>query len=63
MFLETDSVYKNLFLKSRFLLYIPVFTKSQTGVYNGGFSISELLLLVRNSIYMAKILCGLSYKV
>ena len=32
-------------------------------VYNGGFSNFELPLLVRNSIYVTLILCGLGYKV
>ena len=30
-------------------------------VYNGGFSNFELPLLVQNSIYVAQILCSLSY--
>ena len=32
-------------------------------MYNGGFSNLELPLLLRNSNYVAKILCDLSYKV
>ena len=32
-------------------------------VYNGEFSNNELSLLVRNSTFVAQILCGLSYKV
>ena len=32
-------------------------------MYNGEFSNFELLLLVRNSTYVAQILCGFSYKV
>ena len=32
-------------------------------MYNGGFSNVELPVLVRNSTYVAQILCGLSHKV